>query len=118
MLRERPEKGPHRGNAHGNEDNPLFDFPPEEENGNTVCKKVIVLGLCGILVGSRKERGVSVCLSVLHEESASKMNLAAQVRTIAATPANTPHPMRKHNPHFNFRSMRSPMNMLIGIMAR
>lgn len=119
MLRERPEKGPHWGNAHGNKDNPFFDFTPEEESGNTVCKKIIELGLCGIQVGSRKERGVSVCLSlVLHEESSAKMNLAAQVRTIAAAPANIPHPMRKHNPHFNFRSMRNPMNMLIGMMAR
>lgn len=54
----------------------------------------------------------------LHEESSAMMNVAAQVLTIAATPANTPHPIRKYNPHFSLRSMRKGMNMPIGMMAR
>jgi hypothetical protein len=54
----------------------------------------------------------------LHDESSDMMNFAAQVLTIAAAPAKTPHPMRKLKPHFSFRSMRKGTNMVIGMMAR
>ena len=37
LLRVRPEKGPNGGDAHCNENNPLFEFTPKEECGNTIC---------------------------------------------------------------------------------
>lgn len=55
---------------------------------------------------------------LLQEESSAMMFEAAEVLRIAATPANTPHPMRKYNPHFSFRSMRKGMNMLTGMIAK
>lgn len=55
---------------------------------------------------------------VLQEESSVKINLAAHVRTIAATPAKTPQPIRKLKPHFNLRSIRKGTSMWIGTTAR
>lgn len=37
-LGERSEERPNWGDAHCDKNNPFFDFSPEEENGNTICK--------------------------------------------------------------------------------
>lgn len=104
---ERTEEGPDGWDGHGDEDDPFFDLAPQEQDPDAVCRvRVRMFQVQGYKAGH------------LQDESSVRMNLAAHVRTMAATPAKIPHPMRKLRPHFSLRSICSGRSMWIGTTAR